>query len=115
MKAVIRSFISPDADLDGELDPALDSLFFQMLVGPVDSDGEESFDLTVCTPAWLAEQTQASGIINGRHLLIVERIDFVAIKEYLAAEVAALDEDTWTDLATKIGRLGRWEFEDYQA
>jgi len=115
MKAAIRSFVSPDADLDGELDPALDSLFFQFLAGPAGEEGEESFDITVCTPGWLAEQTRTSGIINGRHLLIVDRIDFPAITAYLVGEIEKLEEDTWPELAQKIGRLGRWEFEDYES
>ena len=41
MKATIRQFHSPDADLDTYVsaDPADDALFIQMFVGPADGDG----------------------------------------------------------------------------
>jgi hypothetical protein len=52
MKAVVRHFISPDIDLDDfqPEDPADFSFLLQALVGPSDSEGEESLQLIVCTP-----------------------------------------------------------------
>lgn len=50
-------------------DAAAFSLHVRMIVGPSDSPGEESFDVTVCTPEWLAEACRkAGGIYNARHL-----------------------------------------------
>jgi hypothetical protein len=50
----------------------------------------------------------------GRHHLIVERYDAPRIRLYLTGAVEAEETPTCRDLAPRIGRLGRWEFEDYQ-
>jgi hypothetical protein len=40
-------------------------------------------------------------------------MDLSGIKSFLEGEVENLDEPTWPQLAAKIGRIGKWEFEDY--
>jgi len=47
--------------------------------------------------------------------LIVESFDFDFVSQYLRNAIESLDEPTWERLANKIGRIGKWEFEDYQA
>jgi hypothetical protein len=37
----------------------------RLIVGPADRPGEESFDVTVCSPEWLAERSRTEGIIDG--------------------------------------------------
>lgn len=113
MQAVIRSFESPDLELDLGVPPDLPSLFLRMLIGPADTEGEEIFDLTVCTPGWLADRV-SSGPVSGRHMLIVQSIDLEQIKKFLTAAVAELDEPEWDSLADKLSRIGAWEYEDYQ-
>ena len=54
MRAVIRQFHSPDAlDLDHYVpnDPKDDAILLQVMVGPSDGPGGESFDVLVCTPS----------------------------------------------------------------
>lgn len=120
MKATVRQFHSPDADLDSYVstDPADDALFIQMLVGPADGDGdgdgEESFDLIVCTPRWLAREASAHGPIVGRHHLVVDSLDIPIALEFLRTRVADATAPTWHELALQLGRIGKWEFEDYR-
>jgi hypothetical protein len=54
VRAVLRDLIvSPDPrTLPG--DPAGFAFGVQLLVGPADGPGEESFELTACSPEWLA-------------------------------------------------------------
>ncbi|RIJ70498.1 hypothetical protein D1871_18760 [Nakamurella silvestris] len=113
MRARIRSFESPDAELDLGVPNGLSSLFLRMLVGPQGEPGEETFDLTVCTPAWLADRA-ADGPLLGRHLLVVPSINLDQVKSFLNAQVARLEEADWQQLAAKLSRIGFWEFEDYQ-
>ena len=56
MRAVLKSLvIEPDpSTLSG--DPAEFSLLARMIVGPPGAPGEESFDVTLCTPEWLAKR-----------------------------------------------------------
>ena len=85
----------------------------RLLVGPSDSQGEESFDLTVCTLAWLAARCEADGFVLGRHHLILSRFSASAIKRILVKAVERWSGDSWSDVAEKVSRIGYWEFEDY--
>lgn len=85
-----------------------------MLVGPVDGPGEESFDVLVCTPAWLARIASEEGPQIGRHRLILEYLDLRIAEAFLRRQVERLEAPTWNELAAKLSRLGYWEFEDYQ-
>ncbi|HEY8728214.1 MAG TPA: Imm8 family immunity protein [Acidothermaceae bacterium] len=115
MKAALRQFHSPDADLETYVsaDPADDALFIQMLVGPEDGDGEESFDLVACTPQWLQREARTHGPIVGRHYLVVDVFEIASVLDFLRAYIDALTAPTWRELVLQLGHLGKWEFEDY--
>jgi hypothetical protein len=117
MRAAIRYLHSPDVD-DLEsfqpADPANFMLLVQVMAGPADGPGEESFDVVVCTPAWLAERVRSNGPVIGRHHLIVDTYDFTAIEDALTNAVESEEAPSWNELGERLGRIGRWEFEDYQ-
>ena len=72
MRAQLKSLdLDPDpATLPG--DSAEFALLARMLVGPADGSGEESFDITVCTPEWLGRACRrVGGIYDARHHLVV--------------------------------------------
>ena len=116
MRASVRRLDSPEVDLDAfePDDPANVGILVQIIVGPADAPGEESFDVLVCTPRWLDGWVREEGPLIGRHHLIVESYDAPRIKLYLTSAVEAEGATTWRELTQRIGRLGRWEFEDYQ-
>lgn len=89
-------------------------LGLRIIAGPSGELGEESFDITVCSPAWVAEHVAREGIVDGRHLLIVQQFDWNSIKAYIEGRVGACEGADWTEVANKLARLGYWEFEDYQ-
>lgn len=97
-------------------DPGSFSFRARMIVGPSDGPGEESFDVTLCTPEWLADACRKSGgIYDPRHHLVVSFGDFNtrALRQWLADRVRAIEAETWTEIGEQLGRLGYWEFEDY--
>lgn len=115
MQALLKHLdLDPDpATLSG--DPAEFSVLVRMIVGPADSPGEESFDVTVCTPEWLADACRRTGgIYNPRHHLVVdyEAFDQRALREWLAARVRTIEADSWSGIGERLGRLGHWEYED---
>ena len=116
MRAVLKSLdLDPDPSTLPD-DPAEFSLLARMIVGPPDTPGEESFDVTVCTPEWLAKAcSQVGGIYNARHHLVVNFDDFDqrALRAWLSARVQEVTSDTWAEIGERLGRLGHWEFEDY--
>jgi hypothetical protein len=87
------------------------SVLVQLIVGPADGPGEESFDLLLCSPAWLEEQ---EGPVIGWHHLIVRDYNYDHFERFVVRYLERCSADDWTGVACKVGRLGRWEFEDYR-
>jgi hypothetical protein len=116
MRAELRRLHSPDVDDLATWTPPGDgwAILVQVLAGPAGGPGEESFDLTLCTPAWLAERAARDGVVDGRHHLVVAGYDHGRLLAYLRRRVAACEGDDWDEVGAKLGRLGRWEFEDYR-
>lgn len=116
MRAAIRSLTSFDVDDLAGWAPAADEWFvvLRLVAGPDDGPGEESFDVTVCSPAWLASRVRRDGLFDGRHHLVAEKFDWPAVQGYIEQRVARCEGATWREVAEQLGRLGYWEFEDYE-
>jgi hypothetical protein len=101
----LESFFPDEDDCFGFL--------IQAMFGPENSEGEESFDLVVCTPKWLEQKLAKDMILSGRHHLIVKEYNFEAIRSFLIEYARQCCGDTWQEVAQILSRIGRWEFEDY--
>ena len=115
MRAELKSLIlEPDPSTLSEA-PAAFVLRARMIVGPADGPGEESFDMTLCTPEWLAGEAKG-GFYDARHHLVVdfEAFDRNALHRWLTKRVQSVQAVTWHEIGERLGRLGYWEFEDYQ-
>jgi hypothetical protein len=69
MIGTVRRFHSPNISnlaTWSSPEPHCFGFLLQMMAGPSSQDGEESFDIEVCTPAWLARKYGPDGIISGR-------------------------------------------------
>jgi hypothetical protein len=89
-------------------------LHLRAIVGPKGAPGEESFDIKVCTPGWLASRCENEDFVVGRHYLIVARYDFSALKRIIVKLIEGCSGNSWQEVAQKVARIGYWEFEDYQ-
>ncbi|MCW5971452.1 MAG: immunity 8 family protein [Blastocatellales bacterium] len=117
MKAEIKSMYSPDIDdLSNYSPPDTENFCFllQLIAGPASEKGEESFDILVCTPRWLLENLKQEDVLIGRHYLIVKEYDFNRISHKIHKFVARCEGSNWDEVASKLSRLGHWEFEDYR-
>jgi len=83
------------------------------MVGPRGSEGEESFDVVVCTPAWLEKEVEKDGFVVGRHYLVVRAYDPGFIEKLIRKFVERWSGESWSEVAEKVARIGDWEFEDY--
>jgi hypothetical protein len=114
VKVELRRLHSPDVRSLEEFVPTGPfGILIQAMVGPLGAPGEESFEIMVCTPDWFAEQMQ-DRIVSGRHYLFVSAYSYEEICNYLLTFCASCDGDSWQEAAQKLGRLGKWEFEDYR-
>ena len=117
MKAEIKKLFSLDVDDLTQYipdDPERFGLSLRLIAGPYSEPGEESFDLVVCTPRWIAENLGEEGTLIGRHHLIVDHYDYVQLRKFVEKYVNQCTGNTWHEVAEKLGRLGKWEFEDYR-
>ena len=116
VRAVLRNLIlSPDPrTLSG--DPACFVFGVQLLAGPADGPGEESFELTVCSPEWLAVRCRSGELVSGLHHVIVghDAYDERVLRDWLEARVRAVEATTWDGIARELRLLGSWEFESYR-
>ncbi len=85
-----------------------------MLVGPKDEEGEEAFEMVVSTPSWLTDRYFPDEVVSGSDRLIVFDYDWNRIEAYLRKRVSACTGGDWHEVASKIGRFARWEFQDYE-
>ena len=118
MKAALKGFSSIDIVEKLQDYQPIDKENFSFLgtfyVGEKDIEGEDNFDVFVCTPKWLLENTQKDDVIFGRHYIIVSEYNYDTIYQALKKEIDSIEEDNWDKIGEKIGRIGHWEFEDYQ-
>lgn len=115
VKAELRRLHSPDVyDLE-KFAPGTDFGFLlQVFAGLQGRPGEESFDVLVCTPDWLKSHHESSEIVIGRHMLIVFEYDYKRLRRFFEEFCNRAWGDTWQEVASKLSRMGKWEFEDYK-
>lgn len=116
MRAEIKTIVSLDIDDLSNYVPKTDDFSFllRVIVGPENSEGEESFDITVCTLQWLQKQLNHIDVMMGRHHLIVKDYDYEKILDAIYRYVESCEGDNWNEVALKLSCLGYWEFEDYR-
>jgi hypothetical protein len=72
--------------------------------------------VVVCSPEWLASRCREVGLYDARHHLVVNvgQFDKRQLRTWLESRVASVQAETWKEIGQRLGRLGYWEFEDYQ-
>lgn len=114
IQAELRKLHSPDVfDLKEFQPDGPFGLLIQAMVGPLGSDGEESFDVLVCTPEWFLAN-MGEDIVSGRHYLFMKRYDYGVLKQFIQDYCASCRDSSWEKVAQKLSRIGKWEFEDYR-
>lgn len=117
MRAKLKDLLDFDAERLPTDDPADFMYPVLMFVGARGEPGEEQFQVIVCSPEWLAAQVRRKGkIYDGRHHLVVDVASFdrQRVRDWLATRVGEFTGETWHEVAQQVGRLGRWEYEDYE-
>jgi hypothetical protein len=114
MRAAVRRLRWTDLERVAATErPELPTLL-EMYVGPVDGVGEEQFQVLVTDVAALANVVAHERFVIGRHYLIVSEFDQHKIEEFLRKRVGSAAAQDWESLAEQVGRIGFWEFEDYE-
>ena len=67
----------------------------------------------VCSPESLAQEA-AQGPVLGLHRIVMARFDYAALASTIRDFCERCEGTTWPEVAHRVARLGRWEFEDYR-
>ncbi|MEG3155312.1 Imm8 family immunity protein [Sphingomonas sp. RB1R13] len=115
MNAELRALVTVEHEPIITAQPEADAfcVALRALVGPSGSPGEESFDFSVCSPAWLEAELKSSNMIGGRFLLITRTFDVRRIEDYVRRRIGEATGEDWPEVAGKIARWSHWELEDY--
>jgi hypothetical protein len=119
VQAILKGLHSLDlsvGDVENYLPDEEDNFGFVLraMVGTVDGEGEESFDITVCTPKWLAENYGPTEVLLGLHKIIVFKYDYRRLRGFIEKYLMHCSGSTWEEVAYKVNLLGQWEFEGYR-
>ena len=102
VRAEIKRLHSPDVpNLTTYVpeDPTNFGFLLQIMAGPDGADGEESFDVVVCTGSWINRHLGPEGILVGRHYLVVVSYDYQRLEGFLRRYVDHCSGDTWQEVA----------------
>jgi hypothetical protein len=121
MQATIDDIVSADLDVDGGRpdDPTDFRVFVQIFVRtdppdvPAGAEAIDVFSVHIVSARHLSRLVAAEGPQSGRHLIIVDHWDWDAIHQTLLEQFEGQEAATYEELMARLGRYGRWEFEDY--
>jgi hypothetical protein len=72
------------------------------------------FDFTVCTARWLQAHPPEKNFAFLSPTLLMARWDYATLKRALGDLCLHTEGADWGEIATKLSRYGRWEYEDYR-
>jgi hypothetical protein len=116
MHADLRGSYSPDTDdlTLGAFHPDDHEHFILRVgayIGPSDGTGDELFTFTVCSPSWVADLKLEKGFGFQRDTLLLDRWDPQLVERAIGDLCRRTEGATWQDVAQKLSRYGRWEFD----
>lgn len=114
MRAELRQLLTVEHEDPSVVRPDDEAFCISLraMIGPMGSEGEESFDFDVCSPAWFHVALKADPVVSGRFMLVAESFDLRRIEQYVRKRVAQATGPDWPTIAGKLARWSRWEFED---
>ncbi len=84
------------------------------MIGPTGGIGEESFDFIYCTPHQIDIILLKESYLFGKHYLFVAEYNYITLFEAVESICSSISGSTWREVGEKLGRYGKWEFEDYE-
>ncbi|WP_298297530.1 Imm8 family immunity protein [uncultured Litoreibacter sp.] len=119
-KISLDDYRGPDHWFD---DPRDFCVIVDLQIADKEMDGGDLFSLTVCSLKWFdnnvihppvqhASHDHRTCSVFGRHHLFVDQFDEAEIEKTVRELICSIRGDDWSDVAQKLSRYFRWEFED---
>jgi hypothetical protein len=119
VRAELKGLDTPDAEvMDLRSYVPEDSTHFGLevtaTIGPAGGEGEELFYFHVCSASWLRDDPLRKGLAFLRNTLLLACWDADLVERAIADLCRRTEGEGWHEVAQKLSRYGRWEFEDYR-
>lgn len=85
--------------------------WLELGIGPVSENSSELFQIRICTPLWLAEQTEDQGSFWSSNTMIVDRFCRSQIEEELKQMLRRIEGDSWPEVSKKLQKFMASEYE----
>ena len=115
MRAEIRSYsLTENEDLSSYELGEKQVFGFTLLseIGIRGQEGSDFFEVDVASPGFLEQLTPQPIFL--RHTLLATDYNIPEAVAMVHKYIEALEENSWEELASKVSRVARWEFEDYR-
>jgi hypothetical protein len=89
-------------------------IWLTLSIGATSRDGSTLFSVGICTSNWLKSQMTSQKIMPLRHLLLVEKYDYEAIKVAIIEIINNAQRETIEESYCVLAKSFAWEFEAYQ-
>ena len=116
MKAEIKFIESPDVDIENfSFSSHLPfCVFIEVMIGPSNEAGSESFGFEFCNTEWLNEYLRESHYFEGRYRIVVKELNNKLVVNILQNLIDSIVAESWTEFTSRFSKLGYWEFENYK-
>jgi hypothetical protein len=114
MKAEIREYSTPDgSSFEARVPAGADNFGFllQLYIGPLAMEGSESFEVEVLSPKRIESLCEKDGFCLGKGRFVVGRFDPDLVLRHLGKLEESAEGKDWNEIANKLSRISRWEFE----
>ncbi|HPS84364.1 MAG TPA: Imm8 family immunity protein [Bacteroidales bacterium] len=117
MKSEIKDLFSTDIEQTLEFyipdKPDNFGLLLDLEIGLVGQIGADIFQVMLCTPNWLIENTKQEEFVLGLHYLIVFEYNYEKLNKKLI-ELFCIEGKDWDEIANKLSYIGLWEYQNYK-
>lgn len=126
MRAELKSLCIWEGDTGPESfvpdDPERFGVYVQAFIGSEGDSRSDSFDFTVCSLSWLADNFQNPNVSNeyfetanlnfGTRLVLMKHWDYAELWACIQKLCAEIEGSDWGTVANQLGRWMPWEFDD---
>lgn len=116
MKPELKYLHSPDVHDLEKYEPPEDEPYYilvQAMFGPEGIDAEESFDALFCNTIYVRQQ-KSLGLNLEKYDVVLDKYHFNRILDYFNNAALNSEGASWNEVAEKLSRYGKWEFENYR-